>query len=196
MKAAFHIHNSLVKVVFFCPLFGFALRHSAFPLFLVQRLVPPNGHRCLNFNFAKGEEKKQKKKTERFIDFWTLPSSCFFISKLAEGEKKKRKKRNGRQFLHASPLKRTTRSCSRTCRADIWGCTLHNSALFPSQRVVVMFESAPPRLWRGCFPSALRVGGVQVRDKNEETRLSVSLTSGYTAKIQLEQVYLYIFLNY
>lgn len=49
---------------FFGPLFGFALRHSAVPLFLVQRLVPPNGHRCLNFNFAEGGRKKRKKERD------------------------------------------------------------------------------------------------------------------------------------
>lgn len=188
-----NIHNSLVNVVFFCPLFGFALRHSAVPLFLVQRLVPPNGHRCLNFNFAEGGRKKKKiKKRERFIDFWTPPPSCFFISKLAGG--KKRKKRNRRQFLHASLLKRTTCSCSRTYRADIWRCTLHNSALFPSQRVVT-FESAPPPVWWGCFPSALRVAVVQVCDKKppEKTKLSAFPTGGYSGNIQFEQVYTYIF---
>lgn len=53
-----------------------------------------------------------------------------------------------------------------------------------------MFESAPPPLWRGCFPSALRVGVVQVRDKkNEKTKLSAFPTSGYSGNIQFEQVY-------
>lgn len=56
-----------------------------------------------------------------------------------------------------------------------------------------MFESAPPPLWRGCFPSALGVGVAQVRDKNEKTRLSAFPTSGYSGNIQFEQVYIYIF---
>lgn len=85
---------------FFGPLFGFALRHSAVPLFLVQRLVPPNGHRCLNFNFAEGGRKKKKRKRERFIDFWTPPPSCFYISKLAGGKKGKKEIGDNSYMLH------------------------------------------------------------------------------------------------
>lgn len=68
--------------IWFCP--------AAFGSFiiLVQRFMPPNGHRCLNFNFAEGG----RKKNSRFIDSRTLPPCCFFISKLADSEKKKRTK--------------------------------------------------------------------------------------------------------
>lgn len=94
--------------VWFCP--------AAFcrSIILVQRLVP-NGHWCLNFNFAEGGRKKKKQQQELLTSELRSRASSLSVN----WQRGKKRERNGRQFLHASLLERTTWSCSRTYRADI-----------------------------------------------------------------------------
>lgn len=137
--------------------------------------MPPNGHRCLNFNFAEGGRKKPE-------DLLTSELRRRAASLLVnwQGEKREREKKR-RQFLHASLLKRTTCFCSGTYRADIWRCTLHNSALFRSQRVA-MFVSAIRVSGEAAFH--LRSESMLFRFANNNNQMKCVSTRGCSGNMQ------------
>lgn len=151
-----NIQNSLVRVIFFVLCFGFAAFYCS--LIVVQRLVPPNGHRCLNFNFAEGKEKKKKTQEDLLAS-----ELCHWASLSVkwQGEKKKRE-----TILTCLTAEENYLLLQQNISG--WHLKMHTTqlctlSLSESHYVCV----SPPRLWQGCVSPALRVHVVQVRKQQK-----------------------------